>query len=175
MMNLSFWIIAFFMTAFALGVVTARNILHGALSLIGTFFATAVLYLQLGAEFTAIAQVMVYIGGVVIFTLFTILLTTHLGEESLKTPNFRKITALLIAGFVFVLFLRITSGLSETQITMTGSKEIASITDVGTRLLNTGPDGFIVPFEIISLLLLLTMIGSIVIARKESSSEKEKK
>ena len=111
-MDLAFYAVAFIILVTAVCTVAVKNILQSAVFLIFSFVATAILYLLLHAEFTALAQVMVYVGGVVIFVVFTILLTSRLGE-----------------------------------------------------------DGFVIPFEVVSILLLMTLICAITIARKGKEDE----
>jgi len=169
MVDIGFYIVAFAILAGAVWAVTAKNILHSAMALIGSFFGTAILYLMLSAEFIAIAQVLVYIGGVVIFVIFTILLTTRLGDKAEIAPGMRKLLALALSGTLFGTFVH---ALSRTGILMSTKTQIAdsnyaSIERIGMRFLDPGANGFLVPFEIISLLLLISVIGAIVIARKE--------
>ena len=88
-MDLAFYVVALFMLVTAVCTVAVKNILQSAVFLIFSFVGTAILYLLLHAEFTALAQVMVYVGGVVIFVVFTILLTSRLGEDAfaVKIPR----------------------------------------------------------------------------------------
>ena len=103
-MDLAFYLVAFIILVTAVCTVAVKNILQSAVFLIFSFVATAILYLLLHAEFTALAQVMVYIGGVVIFVVFTILLTSHLGEDAfaVKIPRVFAAFALSIT-FVLVM------------------------------------------------------------------------
>jgi len=166
--DIGFYVIAAVIVLGALWAVTAKNILHAAMALITSFFGTAILYLQLSAEFVAVAQVLVYIGGVVIFVIFTILLTTRLGDRADIAPGMRKLLAFALSATLLGTFLHalVRSGV------LTSSKQyadphFASIERIGYRFLDTGTDGMLVPFEIISLLLLISVVGAIVIARKE--------
>ena len=84
-MDIAFYAVALVMILTAVFTVAVKNILQSAVFLIFSFVATAILYLLLHAEFIALAQVMVYVGGVVIFVVFTILLTSHLGEDAFTT------------------------------------------------------------------------------------------
>lgn len=172
-----FYLLAGFMVLGALATVLVKNILHSALYLIATFLVTAVLYLTLQAEFIAIAQVLVYIGGVVIFVLFTVLLTSQLGETALISHGLRKYLAFLISGGFLVATLALLSKSKEiSSTTMYAKSDFASLEAIGERLLRADSQGFVLPFEIISLLLLVAMVGAIVIARrsKESSAEVSK-
>ena len=158
-----FYATAIIMVAGALLTVWVKNILHSAIALIGTFFCSAVLYFLLSAEFVAVAQVMVYIGGVVVFIVFAILLTSHLGETTLGTGKLRKFLAVLFSIAVAVLAVML---LKEIDFgTQTPTEDFASLDAIGKRLLSPDETGFLLPFEAISLLLLISLIGAVTIAR----------
>jgi NADH-quinone oxidoreductase subunit J len=158
-----FYATAVVMVAAALLTVLAKNILHSAVALICVFFGTAVLYFLLSAEFIAVAQVMVYIGGVVVFVVFTILLTSRLGERIQETSRSRKILAfvfsLLIAILAFAFLKELGTSLQNQ------SEDFATLSAIGKRLISSGETGFLLPFEAISLLLLISLIGAVTIAR----------
>lgn len=167
-----FYIIAFLMVVSAVATVAVKNMLHSALFLIATFFSTAVLYLTMQAEFIAIAQVLVYIGGVVILVLFTVLLTSQLGEAAFISSGLRKYMAALIAGGFLVLILSLLNAATGLGVSAPlALANYANLEVIGERLLRADAQGFILPFEIISLLLLTAMIGAIVIARREKPEE----
>ncbi len=164
-----FTLVASIILASTFFAVSAKNILHAALALITSFFGTAVLYLMLSAEFVAVAQVLVYIGGVVIFVIFTILLTSRLGERALIAPGMRKLLAIAISGVLFGTMVHALqkAGILVLPPVTTAPEGFASMRTIGLRFLDPGPQGFLVPFEVISLLLLISVVGAIVIARKE--------
>ncbi len=144
--------------------VTLKNLLHAALALMATLFTTAGLFLMLKAEFIAIAQVLVYIGGVVIFILYAVLLTHKLGEESISPGKLKTLGASILAmGFFAFLYSRIAPFAKSYQSNTEGTT--TSLQDLGIRLLSAGSEGFLVPFEWISLLLLAALIGAITLAR----------
>jgi NADH-quinone oxidoreductase subunit J len=157
-----FYITAVAMVAGALLTVLAKNILHSAIALIGTFFGSAILYFLLSAEFVAVAQVMVYIGGVVVFIVFAILLTSHLGEKNLGTSRLRKILAVFFSIIVAILAVTLLKEVGETEQTV--AESFASLSEIGKRLLSPSDNGFLLPFEAISLLLLISLIGAVTIA-----------
>ena len=102
--DIAFYVVAFIILVTAVMTVAVKNILQSAVFLIFSFVATAILYMLLHAEFIALAQVMVYIGGVVIFVVFTILLTSHLGEDAFATKIPRVFAAFALSiAFVFVM------------------------------------------------------------------------
>ena len=169
--TIGFYVVAAVIVLGALWAVTAKNILHAALALMTSFFGTAILYLQLSAEFIAIAQVLVYIGGVVIFVLFAVLLTTRLGDRALIAPGMRKLLAFALSGTLLAVFLHALyrTGRMLMVTRQVADSDYASIERIGLRFLDPGMNGLLVPFEIISLLLLISVVGAIVIARKENA------
>ncbi len=173
-MDIAFYVVALVILATAVCTVAVKNILQSAVFLIFSFVATAILYLLLHAEFTALAQVMVYVGGVVIFVVFTILLTSRLGEDAFAVKIPRVFAAFsLSAVFVLVMVkcLLPLEGLSSG--TVSASEGYASLKAFALRLLGYGTDGFVIPFEVVSVLLLMTLICAITIARKGKEEEEK--
>lgn len=164
--DILFYAVALFMVAFAIATVTVPNILHSAIGLIATFFCTAILYLLLHAEFLALAQVLVYIGGVVIFVVFTILLTSQLGEQSLLTPKPRRLLAAVFALLFFATMAHQLLVMPALPLGAVSPVDHASVRTFGARLLSGAENGFLIPFEVVSLLLLAALIGAISVARK---------
>jgi len=169
MTDILFFCLAGLLVVFSALVVMVPNLLHSALSLIASFFVTAALYLLFQMEFVALSQIMIYIGGIIIFCIIIILLTTGLGDENyLKSKRSIK----LVGGGLSVLLLAVAVkfGLQAGKLEPLGAtSQVASgsMDQIGRRLLATGKGGFIVPFELISVLLLIAVIGAIVLARKE--------
>ena len=173
-MDLAFYAVAFIILVTAVCTVAVKNILQSAVFLIFSFVATAILYLLLHAEFTALAQVMVYVGGVVIFVVFTILLTSRLGEDAfaVKIPRIFAAFALsIIFVLVMVKCLLPIEGLSSGVVA--APEGYASLKAFALRLLGYGEDGFVIPFEVVSILLLMTLICAITIARKGKEEEEK--
>ncbi|PIY20946.1 MAG: hypothetical protein COZ12_07355, partial [Deltaproteobacteria bacterium CG_4_10_14_3_um_filter_60_8] len=159
---------------FSLLVVLAPNLVHAAIALVASFFMTAGLYLLLRMEFVAIAQVLVYIGGVVIFVVITILLTTRLGDRHVPPTPRQRLWGLLIAGALLALPLTyLDPTLLPNPRATPLSAEAGGLTAIGTRLLQPSAGGFLAPFELISLLLLIALIGAVVIARKHPPSRRD--
>jgi NADH:ubiquinone oxidoreductase subunit 6 (subunit J) len=166
-----FYALATTLVFFSLLAVSLPNLLHAAISLIGAFFATAGLYIVLQLEFVALAQIMLYIGGIIIFMLIIILLTTGLGVENrLQVPNSSRLAgAAVSATLLFGLFYAISGKQSAVLVKSVQRAAPVTMDDIGLRFLATGKDGFIVPFEIISILLLVALVGAVVIARRDNS------
>lgn len=169
-----FYILAGVLVLTSLLVVGAGNLLHAALSLIAAFFATAALYLLFRMEFVALAQVMIYIGGIVVFMVITILLTAQLGGKNLfvKTPGLR-LWGMVVSLTLFMVLWLASFGFDLEPGPGPGarSENAAGLTVIGNRLLSPETGGFLVPFEVISLLLLAAIIGAVVIARRDPRPE----
>jgi NADH-quinone oxidoreductase subunit J len=111
----------------------------------------------------------VYVGGIVVLIIFSIFLTQQSGLEMPKTPTGRTFAALLASLFGCAL-----AGLLIHRYGFT-SADVVFDTDVeriGTQMLDTGPGGYVLPFEVVSILLLAAMIGCIVIALRTSPEQK---
>jgi NADH-quinone oxidoreductase subunit J len=171
MTDLVFYVLAGSLICLSVLVVSVSNLLHAAISLIGSFFVTAAIYLLFHMEFVALAQVMVYIGGIVIFMVITILLTSQLGAKNLfpKTAG-QRLWGILVCGTLLATLIRVGLSFETANSAAHQAAEPASLGAVGSRILSTGSSGFIVPFEIVSLLLLIALVGAVVIARKEEKA-----
>ena len=171
MTDLIFYVLAGSLICLSVLVVSVSNLLHAAISLIGSFFVTAAIYLLFHMEFVALAQVMVYIGGIVIFMVITILLTSQLGAKNLfpKTAG-QRLWGILVCGTLLATLIRVGLSFETASRPPHQVAEPASLGAVGSRILSTGSNGFIVPFEIVSLLLLIALVGAVVIARKEEKA-----
>lgn len=170
--DIAFYAVAAIILVTAICTVAVRNILQSAVFLIFSFVATAILYLLLHAEFTALAQVMVYVGGVVIFVVFTILLTSRLGEDSfhIKAPRIAASFAISVL-FIIVMVKCLLPAKQVLTATTVAPEGYASLKEFALRLLGYGQDGLVIPFEIVSILLLMTLICAITVARKSKEDE----
>ena len=174
--DIAFYAVAIVILVTAVFTVVAKNILQSAVFLIFSFVATAILYMLLHAEFIALAQVMTYVGGVVILVVFTILLTTHLGEDAFATKIPRIFAAFALSiGFVFVMVKCILPTPELASGIVNAPANYSSLQNFAVRLLGYDQNGFIIPFEAVSVLLLMTLICAITVARRSKDEvEKEK-
>ena len=167
--TLMFYLFAVVSVAFAIATVSSRRILRAAVYLMGVLAVTAGFYLLLGAPFLAGVQVLVYVGGIVVLIVYVVMLTrsSDLAEDNPSAT--RKITALLAALASFVLAVIVFKS-SESAFRGAGSHASTMLADdtamIGRALLDRGPRGYVLPFEIVSLLLLAVVIGGITLARK---------
>jgi NADH-quinone oxidoreductase subunit J len=151
--------------AFALAVVRARKLLRAAIYLMGVLFMSAGLYLLLGAPFLAGIQVLVYVGGIVVLIVFAVMLTHSEQLQMDNPPALRKVLGFLAAAGFLVLTIGVFQ-VTDFAAIRAGYPPTDSTKAIGHGLLGFGADGYVLPFEIISLLLLAAAIGGIVIARK---------
>lgn len=157
--------------ALALATVLARNLFRAALSLLGVLWCTAMLFLLLKAEMMALVQVMVYIGGIMIFVLYAVLLTSELGGRMPRPSGFRAAWGLAAALACLAPLVGVARWTARSTVEVVGPGaeppigNLAPLKALGLRLLDPGPDGFLVPFELISLVLLAAMVGAIALAR----------
>lgn len=163
--------IAFYVVAAAIAVcsvlaVTAGKILRAATYLLFVLFGTGALYGILGYTFLGAVQLMVYAGGIVVLYVFSILLTQSDKDMKYKIRKAKLVSVLLttLAGAALVLFLVFTNGFALNMIPQ--GVELPA-REIGLALIGTGKHQFVLPFEVVSVLLLACMIGSILIARKE--------
>jgi NADH-quinone oxidoreductase subunit J len=159
-----FCLFAAIIVIFSILTVTSRKILRAATFLLFVLIATSGLYFMLNYQFLAAVQLTLYAGGIVVLIIFSILLTSHINEkfEPIKPLKgfFSAIAA--IAGAVLCI---ITILDYKFQANTTVAREI-NMNVIGKDLMNYGYNGYILPFEVISILLLAAMIASIVIAKK---------
>ena len=145
----------------AFRVVTARNVVRAALYLVVTLSAVAGVYLLLAAEFVAWVQILIYVGAIVILFLFGLMLTkAPIGREALD--NQRRGVAFLVAVAILGGLVYLIQGAFDWDAPRIDPIE-GSVASVGTSLFSR----FVLPFEVISLLLLAALIGAIVLSRKE--------
>ncbi len=169
MSDFLFYVLATMLVLLSLMAVSVPNLLHGAISLIGSFLVTAALYIMLQLEFVALAQVMLYIGGIIIFMLIIILLTTGLGEDdSLNRISLRQRFNRALIPIGLLLSMLYFIGKTPSPLLQSATHRAAPVTldDIGFRLLSID-NGFIIAFEVISILLLVALVGAVVIARKD--------
>lgn len=163
MRDLFFYALCAAMLGLAGVTVLARNLFRAALGLLGVLIGTAALFLLMQAETVALAQIMVYIGGILIFVLYAVLLTSELGGR-MPSPSPAKIAAALVSAVIAFAYLgRLALGAVSPE--RSPDAPIAALGTLGARLLDPGPGGFLAPFELVSVVLLAAMVGAIAVAR----------
>lgn len=163
-METQFFIFLFFAVAAIAGagsVALSSNIFWSAMGLLASLIGVGGLYVLLSADFVAITQLLVYIGGVLVLIIFAIMLTSQIKDINVSNRSMG-----LVSGSI--LFMVLAMALSYVAIwapfKLTALKPVADTTvAIGNGLLET----WLLPFEIASILLVATLVGAIVIARKE--------
>ena len=165
MFTILFYVFAVLAIVGAIAVTISRRLLRAAVYLMTVLLITAALYVMLGAEFLAGIQVLVYVGGIVVVIVFAVMLTQSAHLKLDTPPVYRKIAAALAA----IAFAALSSAallLSDFNLPQNAAAPADNAKAIGLQLLDRGPNGYVLPFEIISVLLLAAAIGGIVIARK---------
>lgn len=159
-----FFLFAVIIVVFSLLTVTSRRILRAATFLLFVLVSTAGLYFMLKFNFLAAIQLTLYAGGIVVLIIFSILLTSHIAEK-LEQPA---VTKKIFAGLVAIIgaSLCIYTILAYNFIPSTVPSVGTNIETIGQALISTGKYGYALPFEVISILLLAAMVGSIIVAKK---------
>jgi NADH-quinone oxidoreductase subunit J len=149
---------------FSILTVTSRRILRAATFLLFVLIATAGLYFLLKYNFLAAIQLTLYAGGIVVLIIFSILLTSHIAEKLPVAGLMKKVPAALVALVGAALCILVI--LQYNFPGSVGASERVNVRMIGESLLSYGKYGYALPFEVISILLLAAMVGSIILAKK---------
>lgn len=174
MESIVFYIIALIMVVFAMMSVSSRNIMRSIVYLLFVMLGLSGVYFMLEFNFLGAVQLVVYAGGVIILYITSIMLIERIGEKMDKPKLLQQIIAAAITslGAGATLFAIYTYDFNVVA----NINNVTTVEDVGFALLNYGDNGYILPFEIISMLLLAAMVGAIVIAKSgKSANPKELK
>jgi NADH-quinone oxidoreductase subunit J len=163
MATVTFVIVALLAVGSALGLVLRRNPIHGALFLVVNLGCVAVLYLMLGAEFLAAAQVIVYAGAIMVLFVFAIMVLIP-GKEETGPDPLRPVRMLALPAGV-LLFVQLVVILTSRRGAPAAPAPAGGVESLG-RLLFTD---YLFPFELTSVLLLAAMVGVLVLARRRPS------
>ena len=156
-----FYILAAVIVGSGVMVVTLKNIFHSLLFLVLCLFSVAGIYVLLHAEFVAAVQVLIYVGAVTVLLIFAIMMTAKIYSPSTRQSNEQVIPGLIIVGAILVVTLWV---LSRTAWKV--SKDVfagESTMAIGKSLLTT----YVLPFEVVSIVLISALIGAIIIARRD--------
>ncbi|WP_026978862.1 NADH-quinone oxidoreductase subunit J family protein [Flavobacterium tegetincola] len=154
-----------FMTIFS------RNPIHSAIYLVICFFSIAGHYLLFNAQFLALVHIIVYSGAIMILLLFTLMLMNLNKEDEVHKPRLTRLGAvfsvLATCGILLSIFLRSKPIMGDYDTT---GEDYQSIKVLGKVLLDQD-NGFMIPFEFVSVLLLVAMIGAVLLSKKENSAK----
>ncbi len=159
--NVVFWILAVGMVLAAIGVVRSQNVVHAALYLVVVLGGAAAQYILLAAEFVAWVQVLIYIGAVIILFLFGIMLTRAPMRGDTDLDNDQRWPAAVVSVFLLgVLATLLIDAFSDKEIVLHTPTKTSAISESIFRM-------YVVPFEVVSILLLAALVGAVVIARRD--------
>lgn len=169
--QIMFILFSLMIIVFSILTVTSRKILRAAVYLLFVLVSTSGLYFMLNYYFLAAVQLTLYAGGIVVLIIFSILLTSHISQKfepvGLMKSAFSALAA--IAGSILAIITILDYRFQATT-------EAALATDmklIGKSLLSVDHDGYVLPFEVISILLLAAMIGAIAIAKKGGPKQEQ--
>lgn len=162
-----FWILAVIIVASAIATVFSKNIIYSAFSLLFSFLGVAGIYAMLSADFLAVTQIMVYVGGILTLLLFGVMLTNRITTMSLKTDVFNFVPGLIIAAVMLASLLYVI------WVTGTWAKQSpagwdTTVESIGTLTITH----YLLPFETIAILLLVAVVGASYVARKDKQNIK---
>lgn len=159
-----FVVLALFVAISAVLAVTTKRILRAATYLLFVLFGTAAIYFQLNYSFLGAVQLLIYAGGITVLYVFSILLTSSQGDKSedLRGYKFFIGLAATLSSLGVCLYVTLKNDFGPSQFSL-GELDVRTI---GHALMSSDKYGYILPFEVISILLLACIVGGILIARK---------
>ncbi len=159
--DIAFYLFALITIASGCIVVFSRNIVYSAFSLLFTFFGVAGLYVLLQADFLAVTQILIYVGGILVLMLFGVMLTSKVIDVKLKTRTLRAWPAVVVVATV----AGSLAGVFYSTWKNVGAPEasVQATTPVLGEMLMTS---YVLPFEIASIILLVALMGAALIARR---------
>lgn len=159
--DIIFYAFAILTIVSAVGVVFSRSIVYAAFSLLFAFFGVAALYVLLTADFIAITQILLYVGGILVLIVFGIMLTSRANSVEIKKGLLSVAPAVVVAGIIAGTLIGV---LTTTKWPTNNPSPFADTArPIGTLLMTR----FVLPFELASILLLVALVGAVIIARRE--------
>jgi len=167
-----FYILSAIIIVFALLSVTTTKLYRATMYLLFVLVAVSGVYFLLKYNFMAAVQLSVYAGGIMILLVYAVMLTDNIGQPIRTIPrNWKILPAIItIATAVFAIYAIYNFNVG---LAINGNSEATTVEQVGEKLLSYGDAGFVLPFEVISVLLLAVMIGAIVIAKAKKLVNQE--
>ena len=160
-----FFLLAFGVVGAGIAVVTLRNIIHSAVAMMICFGSLAGMYALLGAPIVAAAQVLIYLGAISVLILFAIMLT-QAGDANLPAPFHRQLP--VAAAIALTIIGLVGWAVIQTDWALASEAVGAAVADIAIAVFTT----YALPFEIISLLILVAIIGAIFLARRPEEDER---
>ena len=163
--DLLFYVVAAVTVISAAGVAFSPNIVYSAFSLMGTFMGVAALYVFLAADFVAVVQVLIYVGGILVLTLFAVMLTHRIADVRVSNRSVGRLPALVIVALVTGVMTKVV--ISTQWHTVAVATAAPTTYGIGNSFLGE----YLLPFELASVVLLAALIGAVVLSRKELKEE----
>lgn len=157
----AFYLLAAITAGSAVGVAMAKNIVYSAFALMGALLGVAGIFVLLAADFVGLVQLLVYVGGILVLSLFAIMLTHRIADVNVSNRSVGRLPGALVVGLVFVGMVRVA--LRADWIVKPDAEPPPSTYAIGNAFLTQ----YILPFEVASLVLLVALIGAVVVSRKE--------
>lgn len=158
--DIIFYITAIITIGSAGVVVFSRNIAYAAFALLFTFSGAAVIYVLLNADFIAVTQVLIYVGGILILLIFGVMLTTDLTSAEMTTQSLKSLPATIVAAVISALL--VSTMVSTRWVQKEPMNPETTISQIGELLLTK----YLLPFEVASIVLLVAMVGAAFLARR---------
>lgn len=158
--DIIFYLFAAVTVLSAFFVVSTRNIVRAAFFLLFTFFGVSGLYVMLGADFVAIVQLIVYVGGILILLIFGVMITNKITEVEIKTGTIHTLPAAIGVGLFTGMLGAVVLGTNWLQ--LDSEMPTSTLSTLGNMLLNE----YVLVFELLGILLLVALIGAASMARK---------
>lgn len=172
MIEVLFYIFSGLMLVSALFILFTKNVLHAAFSLVVTLLSVAAIYVFAHAEFLAITQIMIYVGGIIVLIIFGVMLTNKVGSEALVIKSHNKLLGLIIMSGTAVLLVMAVMKINMSLISESASGDKWTTTNkLGLGIMTD----YILPFELVAVLLLIVLIGAISIGGYKKVLKKEKR
>ncbi|HSH00154.1 MAG TPA: NADH-quinone oxidoreductase subunit J [candidate division Zixibacteria bacterium] len=165
--TITFFALAMLIVVSALLVVGSRNIFHSAIYLIIALFGVAGLFVMLEAPFLAAAQVLIYVGAVAILMIFAVMLTSRIADVKIRHTNEQVPTGLAVSvGLLIVILYSLWQTPFKTSTMLPGP-------GAGKKLGELFLTKYVLPFEVVSVLLLAALIGAVIIAKRDKGGVDE--
>jgi len=170
MEKIIFYILALIMIVFAIASVSSRKMLRSVVYLLFVLIGIAGIYFLIDYNFLAAIQLTVYAGGIIVLIIFSVLLVHHIEMEL----ELAKLSKQLLTGLVCLIGLGVfLATIYSTNFNVVENYKTTSVDEIGMGLLNYEAGGFILPFEVISVLLLAAMIGAIIIGKGDKLTKND--
>jgi NAD(P)H-quinone oxidoreductase subunit 6 len=163
--DLLFYVVAAVTVVAAAGVAFSPNIVYSAFSLMGTFMGVAALYVFLAADFLAVVQVLIYVGGILVLMLFAVMLTHRIADVRISNRSVGRLPALLVVALVAGVMIKAVVGAQWHAVA--AATPAPTTYGIGNAFLGE----YVLPFELASVVLLAALIGAVVLSRKELKEE----